>query len=176
MILTFDYRYGRGANYNGPMAGSYQLLADFGVNIIGVFNSGTPYSDSKTVSSLFENNNRLTGQLNGSRLPSTFRLDLQVDQSFPIKLGSDRDGNKRMGNLNIYFWFANLINTKNITNVYRYTGAPDDDGYLATTRGQQDVRSRLDPDSFVNYYNLTMRTPFNFGRARTIRLGVRFDF
>jgi len=176
VVATFDFRYGRGASYNGPMIGSSQILADFGVNFIGTFNSGTPYSDSKTVSSLFENNNRLIGQLNGSRLPTTTRLDLQIDQSFPIRLGTDADGNKKMGNLNIYLWIANLINTQNIINVYRYTGSPDDDGYLADPRGEQDIKSRLDPDSFVYYYNTSMRTPLNYGRARTIRLGLRFDF
>lgn len=176
VVATFDFRYGRGASYNGPMIGSSQILADFGINLIGRFNSGTPYSKSKSVSSLFENNNRLTGQINGSRLPSTFGVDLQIDQSFPIRLGTDADGNKKMGNLNIYLWIANLINTKNVISVYRYTGAPDDDGYLATTRGQQDANSQNDKQSFENYYNISMRSPFAFGHPRTIRLGLRFDF
>jgi hypothetical protein len=176
LVGTFDFRYGRGASYNGPTIGSSQPLADFGINFITTFYSGTPYSRSKSVSSLFENNNRLTGQINGSRLPSTFRLDFQIDKGWPVRLGSDRDGNKRMGNVNIYLWITNLLNQKTTLNVYRYTGVPEDDGYLATTRGQQEIKQQLDEESFVNYYNLSVASPFNLGRPRTIRFGVRFNF
>ena len=178
VVLTFDYRYSRGADYNGPMIGSSQILADFGINIIGDFATGTPYSDSKRVASLFEGNggNRLNGSINGSRLPATFRIDLQIDKSFPIVLGKREDGGNKMGNLNVYLWFGNLLNTQNITNVYRYTGAPEDDGYLASSRGIQDASVQLSPESWTNYYTMNMQTPFNFAFPRTIRLGVRFDF
>ncbi len=180
VVLTFDYRYGRGAAYNGPTIGSSQILADFGVNIIGDFGSGTPYSDSKRAASLFEGNggNRLIGSINGSRLPSSFRMDLQVDKSFPVKLGTKSDGERKMGNINVYLWFTNLLNTQNIINVYRYTGDPQDDGYLATTRGIQETYNsgKLDSESFSNYYNMNMQTPFNYARPSTIRLGLRFDF
>jgi outer membrane receptor protein involved in Fe transport len=178
IVLTFDYRYGRGPSYNGPMIGSSQILADFGINVIGDFATGTPYSDSKRVSSLYEGNggNRLNGTINGSRLPSTFRIDLQVDKSFPIKLGTKEDGGRKMGNLNVYFWFTNILNKKNIVNVYRYTGDPQDDGYLASPRGIQDAENRLSQASFENYYSMSEKTPFNFGLPATIRLGVRFDF
>jgi hypothetical protein len=105
-------------------------------------------------------------------------MDLQIDKSFPIKLGKKSDGDSKMGNLNVYFWFTNLLNTKNIINVYRYTGDPQDDGYLASTRGEQDTFNggRLDSESFTTYYNMKMQTPFNYARPRTIRLGIRFDF
>jgi hypothetical protein len=178
IVLTFDYRYGRGADYNGPMIGSSQILSDFGVNVIGDFATGTPYSDSKRVSSLFEGGggNRLNGSINGSRLPSTFRVDVQVDKSFPILLGKNEEGGPKMGNLNVYLWFANILNTQNVVNVYRFTGDPQDDGYLASTRGIQDAENRLDPESFTDYYTMAEQNPFNFGIPRTIRLGIRFDF
>ncbi len=178
VVLTFDYRYSRGVDYNGPMIGSSQILADFGVNLIGDFGTGTPYSDSKRAASLFEGNggNQLNGSINGSRLPTTFRVDLQIDKSFPIVLGSKENGDNKMGNLNVYLWFGNLLNTMNIVNVYRFTGVPEEDGYLASVRGIQDAENRLSPESFENYYNMNMQTPFNYAFPRTIRLGVRFDF
>ena len=178
LALTFDFRYGRGANYNGPGKGSNQPLADFGINFIARFNSGTPYSASKRAASRFEGNggNQLTGQINGSRLPAQFRLDIQFDKSWPIRLGTDDNGNRKMGNLNVNLWITNLLGTKNINTVYRYTGNPEDDGYLATTRGQQDMANRLDPESFEYYYTTNVQNPFNFGLPRTIRLGLRFDF
>ena len=101
---------------------------------------------------------------------------MQIDKSWPIKLGTDDNGNRKMGNLNVNLWITNLLGTKNINTIYRYTGNPEDDGYLATTRGQQDMANRLDPESFENYYTTRVQNPYNFGRPRTIRLGLRFDF
>lgn len=178
IVLTLDYRYGRGADYNGPVIGSSQILSDFGVNIIGDFATGTPYSDSKRVASLYEGNggNRLNGNINGSRLPSTFRIDLQVDKNFPILLGKNDEGGPKMGNLNVYLWISNLLNTKNVVNVYRYTGDPLDDGYLNSTRGIQDANNQLSTESFTDYYTMAEENIFNLGIPRTIRLGVRFDF
>jgi len=178
LALTFDWRYGRGANYNGPGNGTSQPLADFGINFIARFNSGTPYSASKRASSIFERpgGDQLTGQINGSRLPAQFRLDFQIDKSWPIKLGTDDNGNRKMGNLNINLWITNLLGTKNINAVYRYTGNPEDDGYLATTRGKQDIENRLSPESYEYYYTTRVQNPYNYGLPRTIRLGLRFDF
>jgi hypothetical protein len=148
------------------------------VNIIGDFATGTPYSDSKRVSSLYEGNggNRLNGSINGSRLPATFRVDLQIDKNFPILLGKREEGGPKMGNLNVYLWISNLLNTQNVVNVYRYTGDPLDDGYLNSTRGIQDANNRLSPESFTDYYTMAEENIFNIGIPRTIRLGVRFDF
>lgn len=178
VVLTFDYRYSRGADYNGPTIGSSQIFADAGINLIGDFGTGTPYSDSKRVSSLYEGGggNRIQGSINGSRLPATFRIDFQIDKGWPVKLGTRKDGNQKFGNLNVYLWITNLLGTKNTVNVYRYTGDPQDDGYLADVRGIQDKSTRLSPSSWENYYTMNMQTPFNFARPRTIRLGVRFDF
>jgi len=177
-VLTFDYRYGRGAGYNGPMAGASQILADFGVNLVGRFNSGTPYSASKSAVSLTgAGSSQLTGQINGSRQASLFNIDIQVDKSFPIRLGTDKNGNQKMGNINIYFWFINLLSTRQTLSVYRFTGVGDDDGYLASTLGQQEINSQTtSPEAFVSYYNIGVRNPFNYGSPRRIRFGIRFDF
>ena len=72
----------------------------------------------------------------------------------------------------MYLLVTNLFNTENIIDVYRYTGSPVNDGYLA----QFTDRSQIDPDSFRDLYRAKLDNPFFFGAPRTIRLGVRFDF
>jgi hypothetical protein len=56
--------------------------------------------------------------------------------------------------------------------VYRYTGSPVNDGYLA----QLTDTTQIDPQSFRDLYTTKINNPFNFGAPRTIRLGVSFDF
>lgn len=73
-ILALDYRFQRGKDYNGPVIGNSQILADAGVNIVGNLGSGTPYSrqrlatGSAGITSL-GGNPSLNGQINGSRMP-----------------------------------------------------------------------------------------------------------
>ena len=84
-----------------------------------------------------------------------------------------KDGNKgKSTNLNVYLLVTNVFNTENITGVYRYTGSPTNDGYLA----QLNDYTQIDPNSFRDLYTLKINNPGNFGAPRTIRLGVRFDF
>jgi hypothetical protein len=78
--------------------------------------------------------------------------------------------------LNVYLWINNLFNTRNITGVYRFTGTPDDDGYLAAAQFQSQIESQNSPTSFRNYYSMFVNNPYNLGSPRQIRLGVRFDF
>jgi len=39
----------------------------------------------------------------------------------------------------------NLLNTRNILNVYNYTGNPEDDGYLSSTLGQTNTATNVSP-------------------------------
>ncbi len=60
--------------------------------------------------------------------------------------------------------------------VYRYTGNPDDDGYLASSVGQGAIKSQTDPVSFVELYDIKQNDPNNYSLPRRLRLGVRLDF
>ena len=112
--------------------------------------------------------------MNGSRLPWQVTLNTNIDKSFELTFGEGEDQKKAF--LNVYFWISNLLNTQNITGVYRFTGTPDDDGYLAAAQYQPQIETKNDPDAYRNYYGMYVNNPFNLGVPRTIRLGVKLDF
>jgi hypothetical protein len=180
-ILALDYRFRRGKDYNGPMIGNSQILADAGVNIVGNLGSGTPYSRQRLASGAAGITNlggspSLNGQINGSRMPSQFTLNVQFDKSFNVTLKKKEGEKDRMASLNVYLLINNLLNTQNIINVYRFTGNPNDDGYLNAAQFQPDIESQIDETSFRELYSLKANNPFHYGLARTIQMGVRFDF
>lgn len=170
---TVDFRYGGGKDYNGPMLFDTPILQRTGVNFVSILGSGTPYSRSSQVvnEGAGSGNYRLDGSLNGARLPWQFVTDMQIDRDIPLKFGGEGDKAKS-ANLNVFLLVTNLFNTRNIINVYRFTGSPDNDGFLALLTD----RSQVDPDAFRDLYTLRIENPFNFGLPRQIRLGVRFDF
>lgn len=175
---TVDFRYGGGKDYNGPILFDKPIFQRTGINVVNILGSGTPYSRSSFVinEGAGVGNYRLDGSLNGARLPWQFTSDIQVDRDIPLSFGG-KDGDKaRSANLNIYLLVTNLLNTRNIVNVYRATGSPDDDGFLAAPQYQAEIAVQNDPAAFRDLYTAKVQNPFNFGAPRTIRLGVRFDF
>ena len=102
-------------------------------------------------------------------------MDANIDKNFTIQHGGEGEAAKTT-NLNIYLWIGNLLNTRNVNSVYRFTGVADDDGYLAASQYQPLINSQNDPDAFRNYYSMFVDNPFNLGLPRTVRLGVKFDF
>lgn len=171
---TIDFRYGRGKDYNGPMLFNKPIFQGTGVNVVSILGSGTPYSRSSQVvnEAAGANNYRLDGTLNGARLPWQFTTDMQIDRDIPLTFGG-KDGDKaKSADLNVYLLVTNVFNTENIVGVYRYTGSPDNDGYLA----QLTDRTQTDPDAYRDLYRIKNNAPGNFGAPRTIRLGVRLSF
>jgi hypothetical protein len=150
------------------------ILQRTGVNVVSILGSGTPYSRSSSVVSeaTGASNYLLDGSLNGARLPWQFTTDLQLDRDIPLSFGGEGDKAKS-ANLNIYLLVTNVFNTENITGVYRYTGSPNNDGYLAQLTDQ----TQIDPQAFRDLYTAKIfYNNGNYGAPRTIRLGVRFDF
>lgn len=176
---TFDFRYGSGADYNGPMLFGKPFLQRTGINVVGILGSGTPYSASSRVINEGQGigSHALTGSLNGARLPWQFTTDLQLDRDIPLLFNKDKGEDKaKSTNLNVFLLVTNVFNTENITGVWRATGSPTDDGYLAAPQFQNEINTQTDPQSYSDLYALKVQNPFNFGAPRTIRLGVRFDF
>ncbi|NEN23978.1 TonB-dependent receptor plug domain-containing protein [Cryomorpha ignava] len=178
-VGTFDYRYGSGKDYNGPTIGGSQIFANAGLNLVGNLGTGTPYSQQqRATGEAFINtagSPQLEGTVNGSRLPTQFRINAQIDKSFQLKFGKEGEEQKQ-ASLNVYLLINNLLNTQNIFGVYRYTGNADDDGYLASPQFAPGIESQIDPQSFRDMYALKVATPFNYSSPRTIQLGVRLDF
>ncbi len=171
--MTVDFRYGGGKDYNGPMLFDKAILQRTGVNVVSILGSGTPYSRSLQVvnEGAGSGNYRLDGSLNGARLPWQFTTDMQIDRDIPLSFGGEGDKAKS-ANLNIFLLVTNVLNTRNTIDVYRFTGSPDNDGFLALLTDT----SQVDPNAFRDLYTTKVQNPFNFGLPRQIRLGVRFDF
>jgi hypothetical protein len=139
--------------------------------------SGSPYSSQTVITNAGQFsplNSGLDGTTNGSRLPWSYRLDLQVDRTFDLEFG--KEGKKKATFLNVYVRVTNLFNQFNVLGVYRATGNSDDDGFLAAAASQTSIQNQLDEQSFRDYYNMKIQNPFNISSPRTIRLGVKFDF
>ena len=175
--ITFDYRYGEGEDYDGPMIGKVKLFENTGFNLFTNINSGSPYSNQTFITddAIGNLNAGLNGTLNGSRLPWAYRLDLQVDKTMNITFGKTED-KKKVTALNIYIRVTNLFNQFNILGVYRATGNWNDDGYLAAASSQTSIQNQIDEQSFRDYYAMKISNPFNVSSPRTIRLGIKMDF
>jgi len=178
ITASIDFRYGSGNQYSGPIVNGKQILSNMGINLLATAGSGTPYSRQENANraAMFGINDRtsLQGTLNGSRMPWRYRVDMRVNKSFDLTWGEEED--KQDLALNVYLQVQNLLNIANIVNVYQFTGNADDDGYLTTAEGMDDIESSFDPNSFVDLYTLKLNDPNNFTRPRTVRLGVTLDF
>lgn len=181
--VVLDYRFGSGKEYNGPRinrdkSGKTPLepLSDFGFSLTVNGGSGTPYSASREpLSPLSGGYNLLKGTYSGSRLPWQFRLDLRVDKDFYFSTKKGTEGNKQVY-MNVYLQVLNLLDTKNIINVYPYTGNADDDGYLSAPEWQREISSQQDATSFRELYSLYIDNPSNYSTPRQIRLGIMLNF
>jgi len=183
--LTLDYRFSNGKNYDGPVIHrkngkpDLQLLSNTGFSLEVKGGSGTPFTASRTVSSpISGGSSLLQGTYNGSRIPASFRFDLRVDKDIYFTVGGKKEGESkgREAFLNVYVQVLNLLNSKNITNVYAATGNPDDDGYLSAPEWQREINSQIDPQSFIQMYELYVNSGYNYSMPRHIRLGLSINF
>jgi hypothetical protein len=177
---TVDFHFAEGKDYNGPVVGNKQILANFGINLVLRARSGVPYSTSGVVSdegSIGGGTRQNTLSLNGPRLPWTFRADLRINKDFQVSVarkGEDKDPKKLY--FSVYLWIQNLLNTKNIISVYRYTGNANDDGYLDAPNKQIDINSKYNAESYRDLYRARINDPNNYSLPRRIYLGASFTF
>ena len=178
--VTFDYRYGSGKDYNGPSIGKVNLFENTGLNIISNIYSGSPYSSQTFITNDAQSGALvagLDGTLNGSRLPWSYRLDLQLDKTINISYGGKENGDKKkQAFLNVYVRVTNLLNQFNLLGVYRATGNWDDDGFLAAAASQTSIQNQIDEQAFRDYYMMKVQNPYNISAPRQIRLGLNFNF
>lgn len=180
--INIDYRYGRANDYNGPRINDVKLFEGMGINILTNVYSGSPYSAQTNITDEGHFNPQyagLSGTLNGSRLPWTYRLDLQIDRVIPLKVGKKQEGQddkRKQVYLQVYLRVTNLLNQMNIINVYRATGNWNDDGYLEAAQYQLAIQSQLDQAAYRDFYTMKIQNASNISMPRQIRLGVKFDF
>lgn len=183
--IVGDYRYDRGSKYNGPIISKrikgtdqvkiIRVLENTGINVTFRGGSGLPYSRQSNVTSALLGGGTavLDGSINGSRLPWQFNMDLRIDRDIYLK---SKDSKKSAHYMNIYLLVLNALNTQNVMGVYRYTGNPDDDGYLQAAEYQAQINASVDPNSFRDLYSVAVNNPYNYSLPRRIRLGVMFNF
>ena len=103
---------------------------------------------------------------------------MRIDKDINIKWNKGKEGGKpaKTSTLNIYVDFQNLLNTQNVLGVYRKTGNPSDDGYLAAAEFQPTIQTQTDEQSFRDLYSVAVNNPFNYSRPRRVRLGLMLNF
>ena len=173
---SIDYRYASGKAYNGPKVGGYDILSNTGLNLLLTGVSGRPYSQYEVVDQPLGQQGLVT--INEARLPWILNADMRLDKQFSLNLGAEE--NARRLNFNVYFRVENLFNTKNIVDVYNVSGDPDDDGFLVSSNGldqlAQIASTGRNVDSYIATYNWRVLQPGHYTRPRRMYLGLAFDF
>ncbi len=174
--LLIDYRYDEGKNYNGPTIKrkikgtdkyeNVQLLKNTGLSITINGGSGTPYTKYQKAG-INGNGKNISGNINGSRLPWQFRMEARLDRD--IYFGKSTF-------VNVYLQVLNVLDARNIMNVYGATGNADDDGYLSSAEYQAEINQQLDPQSYRELYQVYINKPGNYSSPRMIRLGLSLNF
>lgn len=161
--VNIDYRF---AENDGPMLFDTRILERAGANVLFNFSSGRRYTKNQVSSVFFPTNAPVPYEtINASTAPWNFQLDLRVNKIFTLVSGVDLD---------VYLWVVNVLNTKNITNIYTATGLPDNDGFFSTDAGQSYVRDN--GENAKSLYQYLVDDVANYGTPRIIRLGARLTF
>ena len=179
--LMIDYRFGK--DDGGP------IFEQLGLNLLFTFNSGHPFTLAMPVglgqSSAWtgglipatdNRGRRPIGPINSSNTPWNYNLDLKIDKTFTV-YNTD---------VNVYVYVQNLLNTKNVINVYDQTGNAYDDGFLNSTDAQGLISKPEYTQRFADLYNalnlgnrehaLSVMNEDMFGTPRQLRAGVLVNF
>ncbi len=165
MPLDFEQR------HSGALNVDYRM-GNTSINTLFSFTSGNPYTRMQTFNTMpfggRYDNDRISevpiAAVNAMNSPWTSRLDLRVDHT--ISLGP--------ASVSVYLWVLNLVNTRNVINVWITTGLADDIGYLSTSSGK-DFWAGATPAEKDNFLMRQMDYN-NYGIPRQIRLGVKVAF
>jgi hypothetical protein len=176
--MNIDFRFGQGDG------GS--VFQESGLAALLTYSSGHPYTKGKGGADLEGDprDRQPLEPLNNSTTPSIFQLDMRLDKTFNIA---------DVLNLNIFLWAINILDTRNINNVFLRTGTPDDDGFLNDPAQGEIQAAALGPDYVALYNALNLSygqqwrkatspsgavttNSFFFGPPRQIRLGIRLEY
>lgn len=181
--ISLDYRFDKGDG--GP------ILEQLGLNVTITFNSGHPFTYSQTTglgqSSAWTGGitpigtgdtrgRRPIGPINSATTPWVYDVALYIDKTVNL---FDFD-------FNFYIAIQNLLNTKNVLNVYDKTGNAFNDGFLDSPDGQKIIAGSRYTERFADLYkaiNYGNRQAANslygydlFGEPRQMRAGVLVNF
>ncbi len=181
--VNANYSFGQGKDYNGPRTKKGgEILSNAGINLQLSARSGTPYTSqvNATPEALEGQPGRpiTKGSINGSRIPWYFRLNMRIWKDFTFVVGKKdtKKEDKRELSLQIYLQIQNLLNSKNVVAVYRFTGTPNDDGYLGDPASAAAITGALNPQAYKDQYAAYVNRPDNYSLPRRIFLGAIFSF
>lgn len=179
--VNASYSFASGKDYNGPTVKNHQILSDAGISFQLTARSGTPYTEqlNATPEGLQNQASRpvTKGSINGSRLPWYFRVNMRVWKDFTFNVGKKKEGaEKRALDLEIYLQIQNLIDSRNVVAVYRFTGVPNDDGYLGDPSSIPQIQSAVSAQAYKDQYAAYINRPGNYSLPRRIYLGAVFNF
>ena len=164
--IDLDLRFPEG---DGPELFGMKPLSRLGLNTSFSFHSGSPFTrvdatyGSEAVFGI--QHPEPLEAYNVSSLPWFYQLDLKLDKSF--KIGPL--------DLNAYLWVINALDTKSVTNMWRATGRPDDDGWLETDQGRKWAETH--GEDGVKWFKTIMTDTGTYGwqAPRIIRGGLKFN-
>jgi outer membrane receptor protein involved in Fe transport len=183
--VNLDYRFAD--NDGGP------VLENLGVNLLFSFSSGHPYTfvyypsggqvnayDAGVNYMLDTRSREALEPLNSSTTPWTSNLDLRIDKSFNV---TDRIL------ATVYLRVTNLLNTKNVINVFEATGNAYDDGFLSDPARSQAFVDTYGGQAYKDLYtaiNLDNGQAYRddvdgrglelYGHPRQIMLGIKLAY
>jgi outer membrane receptor protein involved in Fe transport len=178
---VLDYRFGMLTDYVGPIsANGNKWLSNAGINLILIAQSGTPYTAQSNVTPDVEigvsNRSSIVGSINGERKPWMFRADMRIDKTFNLNTGGKNKAKQKDLYVNVYLQVQNLMDAQNIVSVYRYTGLPNQDGYLQSPSGKSEASNSASQQAFIDQYTVKLNNPANYVSPRFIRLGASVNF
>lgn len=98
-----------------------------------------------------------------------------MDKSFNLSAAG-----KRPLNVNVYFRVSNLLNRKNVVDVYSVTGSPTDSGWLATGEARSIISdlgaTGRSTDAYVAAYTWALLDPNRYTLPRRMYIGASFEF
>ena len=168
--LTFDerHRVNLVLDYRLPNTASIpKALQGLGANLQGSAVSGRPYTATQVPGEL--TGSTTIGAINGARKPANFTLNAQINKELEFGNGS---------RVNLYLRVSNLLDRRNVINVYSATGSVSDPGYLQSSFGQdnlEQIAGGLRPvDSYLASYQWKVLNPDFFSLPRRIFVGAVF--
>jgi hypothetical protein len=170
--VNIDYRFGK--NDGGP------ILQELGASLLFTFNSGHPYTRS-TFDAPGNGDPRSrypTQPLNSSTTPWVSQVNLRIDKTIHL-----------VDQLSATFslFIINLLDAKNVDNVWLGTGSADDDGYLSDPARAAQLTQAYGPRYVDMYREIAIgygspdsatgfMSPYFYGAPRQIRLSIRLEY
>ncbi|MBC6995265.1 TonB-dependent receptor [Neolewinella lacunae] len=159
--LVLDYRL-------DSRSSAPKFLHNAGINLQSSAVTGRPYTATFLPEEFGGSGTR--GAINGSRQPLTLTLNGQVSKDITFGQNSQ---------VNIYFRVSNILDRRNVLNVYSATGSPTDPGFLQSIFGLDQIRSleggTRPVESYLATYQQRVLNPDFFTLPRRMFVGAIFS-